>query len=174
MRARILGCVTVLSLAGSAVAIAGDMNADEARRFVTGKLFNFTCFDGTRGAGRILHDGSVSGTIQLGGAGPVRYAALPANTLQVKGEAVCASIKGLFIEPCFDLQKTSAQSFRGAVNGMGFAYCEFTRRSPARVEMARAMSRPRHRAASSTEVKPAPAREARAEPASLALRPTTE
>ena len=32
-------------------------------------------------------------------------------------------------EPCFNLNKTDAKSFRGAVSGMGFAYCDFTRRS---------------------------------------------
>ena len=34
-----------------APALAGMMNADEARKFVAGKVFAFTCFDGTRGAG---------------------------------------------------------------------------------------------------------------------------
>ena len=50
----VLGAVT----AGAMVvpAFAGSMNADEARRFVAGKVFAFTCFDGTRGAGRILDD----------------------------------------------------------------------------------------------------------------------
>ena len=48
----VLGAVT----AGAVIApaLAGQMmNADEARRFVAGKVFAFTCFDGTRGAGRI-------------------------------------------------------------------------------------------------------------------------
>ena len=50
----VLGAVT----AGAMVvpAFAGMMNADEARKFVAGKVFAFTCFDGTRGAGRILDD----------------------------------------------------------------------------------------------------------------------
>ena len=52
------------------------MNADAARRFVVGKMFAYTCFDGTRGAGRIYGDGSVSGLIQIRGNGPMRYAAL--------------------------------------------------------------------------------------------------
>ena len=45
----VLGAV----VAGASIvpALAGMMNADEARRFVTGKVFAFTCFDGTRGAG---------------------------------------------------------------------------------------------------------------------------
>ena len=47
------------ALAAGAViapALAGQMNAEEARRFVAGKVFAFTCFDGTRGAGRMLDD----------------------------------------------------------------------------------------------------------------------
>ena len=34
-----------------------------------GKLFSYTCFDGTVGMGRIFADGSVVGTIRLGGRG---------------------------------------------------------------------------------------------------------
>ena len=108
-------------------AVAGEMSADEARRFVIGKMFTYTCFEGTRGQGRVHPDGSVVGSIQFQGAGPVRYAALPAGTLRVKGEAVCASLRGLPIEPCFNLERTSDNSFRGSVSGLGFAYCEFTR-----------------------------------------------
>ena len=57
----------------------------------------------------------------------MRYALLPPGTLQVKGEAVCASLRGLPIEPCFNLERTSEASFRGSISGLGFAYCEFTR-----------------------------------------------
>ena len=108
-------------------AIAGEMSADEARRFVIGKMFSYTCFEGTRGQGRVHPDGSVVGSIQFQGQGPMRYAALPAGTLRVKGESVCASLRGLPIEPCFNLERTSEVSFRGSVSGLGFAYCEFTR-----------------------------------------------
>ena len=108
-------------------AVAGAMSADEARRFVIGKMFNYTCFEGTRGQGRINSDGSVAGSIQFQGSGPVRYADLPANTLQVRGESVCASLRGLPLQPCFNLERTSDTSFRGAISGLGFAYCEFTR-----------------------------------------------
>jgi hypothetical protein len=31
-------------------------------------------------------------------------------------------------EPCFDLDRTGDQSFRGSVSGFGLAYCDFTRR----------------------------------------------
>ena len=48
---------------------------------------------------------------------------------RVKGAAVCASLRGLPIEPCFNLTKIDDQSFRGAISGLGFASCEFTRRT---------------------------------------------
>src|SRR5690606_39405580 len=99
-----------------------------ARRFVVGKMLAFNCFEGTRGAGRIHADGSVSGSIQFRGQGPVRHVRLPKGTLQVKGEAVCASLKGMYFEPCFNVVKTDRVSFRGSVSGLGFAYCDFTRR----------------------------------------------
>lgn len=126
--------ILVAGLLASSSAMAGEMKAEEARKFVVGKLFSFTCFEGTRGAGRIYADGSVAGQIQFRGQGAVRFASLPANTLRVKGENVCATVKGLPIEPCFNLNKTSEKTFRGSVWGLGFAYCDFTRKS--RVETA--------------------------------------
>src|SRR5262244_116812 len=114
-------------LAALPTAAAGEMTADEARQFVIGKTFNYACFDGTRGQGRVNSDGSVSGSVQFQGSGPMRYAQLPANTLQVRGESVCASLRGLPMQPCFNLERTSANSFRGSVSGLGFAYCDFTR-----------------------------------------------
>src|SRR3954447_12464017 len=135
---------TVLAAAVVAPALAGQtMNADEARRFVSGKVFAFTCFDGTRGAGRILDDGGASGSIQFSGAGPMRHVRLPGNTLQVRGQAVCASLKGLPFEPCFNLVKSTERSFRGSVSGMGFAYCDFRHQGVGHMLMARAISRPR-------------------------------
>ena len=108
---------------------AEPLNADAARRFITGKLFAFHCYDGSRGDGRIYSDGSVIGSIQMQGAGPVRNMWLPAGTVRARGEAVCATLKGLPFEPCFSLNRTDDKSFRGAVAGMGFAYCDFTRRN---------------------------------------------
>jgi len=116
-----------IGLLAAVPAVAGEMSAEEARRFVIGKMFNYTCFEGTRGLGRVNADGSVTGSIQFQGTGEVRHAHLPANTLQVKGESVCASLRGLPMQPCFYLQRTSASSFRGSVSGLGFAYCDFTR-----------------------------------------------
>ena len=43
------------------------MKPDEARRFVVGKQFSYTCFEGTTGSGRIHADGSVAGYIQIRG-----------------------------------------------------------------------------------------------------------
>ena len=137
----VLGAVT----AGAVIApaLAGQMNAEEARRFVIGKVFAFTCFDGTRGVGRILEDNGAVGAVQFSGSGPVRHLRLPGNTLQVRGEAVCASIKGLPFEPCFNLEKRDEVTFRGSVSGMGFAYCDFHNQGAAQMLMARAVARPR-------------------------------
>jgi hypothetical protein len=127
-----------------APALAGQvLNGEEARKFVSGKVFAFTCFDGTRGAGRVLDDGGAMGAVQFSGSGPVRHMRLPGNTLQVRGEAVCASIKGIPFEPCFNLDKKDERNFRGSVSGMGFAYCDFHHQGAAQMLMARAVGRPR-------------------------------
>jgi len=133
----------VMAVAVIAPALAAQMTADEARRFVNGKVFAFSCFDGTRGAGRILDDMGAAGAVQFAGAGPVRHLRLPGNTLQVRGQAVCASIKGIPFEPCFNLDKKDERSFRGSVSGMGFAYCDFRHQGAAQMLMARAVARPR-------------------------------
>jgi hypothetical protein len=134
---------TIAAGALIAPALAGAMNADEARKFVAGKVFAFTCFDGTRGAGRILDDMGAMGAVQFSGSGPVRHLRLPGNTLQIRGQAVCASIKGIPFEPCFNLDKKDEVSFRGSVSGMGFAYCDFRHQGAAQMLMARAAARPR-------------------------------
>ena len=121
------GIALTVGLLAAVPAIAGEMSGEEARRFVVGKMFNYTCVEGTRGQGRVMTDGSVVGSIQFRGSGQVRYATLPAGTLQVKGESVCASLRGLPIQPCFNLQRIDNNSFRGSVSGLGFASCEFTR-----------------------------------------------
>jgi hypothetical protein len=120
------GIAFVIGLLAALPAIAGEMTADEARHFVIGKVFNYTCFEGTRGQGRIFPDGSVVGSIQIRGKGHVHYAALPPGTLRLKGQSVCASVRGLPIQPCFNLNRTSETSFRGSISGLGFAYCEFS------------------------------------------------
>lgn len=138
----VLGAVTAGAV--FAPALAGQMmNADEARRFVAGKIFAFTCFDGTRGAGRVLDDLGAAGAVQFSGAGPVRHMRLPGNTLQIRGQAVCASIRGIPFEPCFNLDKRDERSFRGSVSGMAFAYCDFHHQGAAQMLMARAVAHPR-------------------------------
>jgi hypothetical protein len=137
----VLGAGVVVAL--TAPVFAGQMNADEARKFVAGKVFAFTCFDGTRGAGRVLDDMGAAGAVQFSGAGPVRHLRLPGNTLQIRGQAVCASIKGIPFEPCFNLDKKDEHTFRGSVSGMGFAYCDFRHQGAAQMLMARAVARPR-------------------------------
>jgi hypothetical protein len=119
--------IVVAGVLAAGEALAEPMNADMARRFVAGKMFAYNCFDGTRGAGRIYGDGSVAGTIQIRGNGPVRFVTLPAGTLRVKGQAYCASLRGLPFEPCFNLNRSDERSFRGALSGLNFAYCDFTR-----------------------------------------------
>jgi len=137
----VLGAVT----AGAVIApaLAGQMNAEEARKFVAGKVFAFTCFDGTRGAGRVLDDMGAAGAVQFAGSGPIRHLRLPGNTLQIRGQAVCASIKGIPFEPCFNLDKKDERSFRGSVSGMGFAYCDFRHQGASQMLMARSVARPR-------------------------------
>jgi hypothetical protein len=120
--------IAVAALLAAAPALAEPMNAETARRFVAGNLFAFNCFDGSRGAGRIYGDGSVIGTVQFQGSGPVRSLWLPAGTLKIKGDTYCAAVKGMPFEPCFNLNRMSDRSFRGSVSGMGFAYCDFTKR----------------------------------------------
>src|SRR6516162_3771894 len=118
--------IAIVALLASAPVLAESLDATAAQRFVLGKLFAFACFDGSRGAGRVYADGSVIGTIQLRGSGPTYSVWLPAGTLKVKGEMVCASLDGIPFEPCFDLNRTDDQSFRGTVSGLDFAFCDFT------------------------------------------------
>jgi hypothetical protein len=110
---------------GAVSAVAEELGPEQAKAFVVGKLFAYTCFDGTAGTGRIFSDGSVIGTIRPGGRGDVRFAALPPGTIKVN-RAVCAHLNGLLIEPCFTVQKIDYRSFRGSIVGLSFAYCDFS------------------------------------------------
>jgi hypothetical protein len=38
-------------------------------------------------------------------------------------------VRGLPIEPCFNVNRVTEASFRGSISGMNFAYCDFTRRN---------------------------------------------
>lgn len=94
-------------LLAASPALAQEMNAEQARRFVSAKLFAFTCIDGSRGAARIYADGSVIGNMQSSAAGPVQPVWLTPGTLRIKGQTVCAWLRGLSFEPCFTLTRTS-------------------------------------------------------------------
>ena len=124
-------------LAGAALmspVMAGEMKPDEAKRFIANKLFSYTCFDGTKGAGRIHADGSVVGTMQA--SGRTRYFSLPSGTIRLTSDSICASLPRSIIQPCFNVTQTSAHSFRGSLRGLGFAYCDFERHN-GRVDIAR-------------------------------------
>jgi hypothetical protein len=54
-------------LGPSGIAGAEELGPEQARAFIVGKLFAFTCFEGTTGMGRILSDGSVVGTVRIRG-----------------------------------------------------------------------------------------------------------
>src|SRR5438477_12765997 len=113
--------VVVAGVLAAVPALAGSMNADEARRFVIGKVFSFNCFEGTSGAGRVHPDGSVSGIVRFGGASGARYVTLPPGTLRVRGQTICGLMGGF--ETCFDLYRTDVQSFRGSISRVRFAAC---------------------------------------------------
>ena len=111
-------------------AVAEELGPDQARAFIVDKLFDYICFDGTVGRGRIFPDGSVVGTIQVRDQSQVRFANLPPGTIRVDGTEICAHLAGLPITPCFKVQKIDNRSFRGSVAGLDFAYCDFYQRNP--------------------------------------------
>jgi hypothetical protein len=118
----------ILVLCGVAQPCLGETLAPDAvRALVADKRFDFACFDGTSGSGWIFDDGSVAGVIEIHGAGEPRYVVLPTGTLRVKGEHYCATHPRLMFEPCFEVARTSAQSFRGSLLGFASLFCSFTR-----------------------------------------------
>jgi hypothetical protein len=123
-------CVLGLGAFAAGAAVAEELGPEQARAFVVGKLFTYTCFEGTAGVGRIFPDGSVIGTIRIRGQGQPRFAALPAGTVRVDGGSMCAHLSGLPITPCFRVEKLDYRSFRGSLAGLGFAYCDFYQRNP--------------------------------------------
>lgn len=137
-------------------ASAETLTAQQAQRFVMGRTFSYTCYEGTVGSGRIMPDGSVAGTIQMRGKGAARYVTLPAGTILVRGEAVCAKLKGVAFQPCFDLEKTSEATFRGNLAGANRLWCEFKRGGSGRTRLAdRSANRsPAKRTASRVETVP--------------------
>ncbi|HLL27970.1 MAG TPA: hypothetical protein VKT73_10045 [Xanthobacteraceae bacterium] len=130
------------------------MSADQAREFVAGGLFSYRCFDGTVGAGKIFTDGSATGSIRVMGRGQNRYVQLPPNTLYLAGSQVCAHLKGLPFEPCFNLVKTGPDSFRGSISQMNFMYCDFSRGSVLQLARRRGTgeTKPEHKPAEASSI----------------------
>jgi hypothetical protein len=126
----VCACVFAAGISATSLALAEELGPEQARAFVVGKLFSYSCFEGTAGSGRIFADGSVIGTIKFRGQGETRFATLPAGTIKVDGGSMCAHLPGLPITPCFRVEKLSYRSFRGSVAGLGFAYCDFYQRNP--------------------------------------------
>jgi hypothetical protein len=118
---------------GAIAARAEELGPEQARAFVVGKLFSYTCFDGTAGMGRIFADGSVVGTIRPSGRRE-RFMNLPPGTLRIEGSSMCAHLSGMILQPCFRVEKIDYRRFRGSIAGLGFAYCDFYKHD-ARAEM---------------------------------------
>jgi hypothetical protein len=129
MFVRAAAVLTAMTFA--APALAEPLNAEAARHFVAGKMFAFTCFEGSTGSGRIFADGSVAGVMRTG-SGNTRFMHLPPGTLYAKNDSICSNMKGALFNPCFELNRTSDKSFRGTISGLSFAYCDFVRGGNAR------------------------------------------
>ena len=134
--------LVLAGIVGAIPAQAGELRPEDAKRFVAGKLFSYTCFEGTTGLGRIYADGSVHGTIQIRGSGPVHAMSLPSGTVRVQPDSICASVRGMPFRPCFSVNQIKSRSFRGSISGLGFAYCDFVRRSNPRVDVSASPSDP--------------------------------
>jgi hypothetical protein len=158
-----------------APAAAAEMKPEEAKRFIAGKLFSYTCFDGTRGAGRIHADGSVVGTMQVN-SGRMKFLALPAGTIKLGSDSICASLPHALLQPCFNVVQTSPTSFRGSLKAFGFAYCDFVRHN-SRMDLARSETVPPPHTAPAAHPAPAthpvPAVEAATLPPPAAAAPET-
>ena len=173
--------VALVAAAIAVPAMAEPMNAEAARHFVAGKHFAFSCFEGSVGSGRIFHDGSIAGVVRMGGGGPTRFVHMPPGTLYVKGDAICSNMKGAFFNPCFNLEKTSDRSFRGAISGFGFAYCDFRRGGRAETiqasvapDITSAIQRASiRRGRKPAEAKPAEAKTAESKPVAAPTQPVT-
>ena len=126
----VCACVLATGILGAGMGAAEELGPEQARAFVVGKLFSYTCFEGTAGVGRIFADGSVGGTIRMRGKGPPRFATLPAGTIRVDGQSMCAHLAGLPFTPCFRVDRIDYKSFRGSLAGLNFAYCDFYQRIP--------------------------------------------
>ena len=118
MFVRAAAVLTAMTFA--APALAEPLNAEAARHFVAGKLFSFSCFEGTTGSGRIFADGSVAGVMRTSG-GNTRFMHLPPGTLYAKNDGICSNMKGALFNPCFDLNRTSDKTHGRTVDAHWFA-----------------------------------------------------
>jgi len=132
------GVVAVAALSFVALpAEAGEyLKPEQAKQMFAGKLYSYTCFEGTTGAGRIHADGSVIGTIRVRGNGPSRFVMLPKGTIRIKPDSICAQVAGMPFSPCFNVEQIDANSFRGSISGIGFAACTFTRHTSNHMQVA--------------------------------------
>lgn len=130
LRIAVLGLAMLAAASAARPASAQELSPDQARVFIAGKLFTYNCFDGTRGVGRIMGDGSIVGTIQAPNSNTLRFAHLPPGTIKVTHTSMCAHLSGMPIDPCFRVQKIDYYSFRGSISGLSFAYCDFHQRNP--------------------------------------------
>lgn len=128
MRHLLVALAAGLALTAATPASAQELSATEASRFVVGKVYSFTCYDGTSGSGRVFADGSAAGSVKMQGREPARFMSVPPGTLRIQNDEVCASLSGMLLQPCFDVVRTSGRSFRGIIQGMSFAFCDFNRR----------------------------------------------
>ena len=139
-----VGLLAGACVLGAIAAKAEELGPEQAKAFVTGKLFSYTCFDGTIGMGRIFTDGSVVGIIRFGGRGEARFMNLPPGTLRIEGSSMCAHLSGMIMQPCFRVEKIDYRRFRGSIAGLGFAYCDFYQHNT-RAEMMSRLPEPRRR-----------------------------
>ena len=112
-------------------AVAEELGPEQARAFVVGKSFAYSCFDGTAGMGRIMADGSVVGTITPGGRGETKLATLPPGTIKSDGTLcapICTACQLSLASRCRKNPITKA--FAGSIAGLDFAYCDFYQRNP--------------------------------------------
>lgn len=155
VRTGLLGLAMLAAASAAAPASAQELAPDQARAFIAGKLFTYNCFDGTRGVGRIMADGSIIGTIQAPNSNTLRFAHLPPGTIRVTHTSMCAHLSGLPIDPCFRVQKIDYYSFRGSISGLSFAYCDFRQRNP-RATLSHRSAAARESATAMAGARPAP------------------
>ena len=126
-----VGSISVLAVF-ALPALAAELEAAQARKFIVGRHWNFHCFEGTTGSGRVLADGSISGTYREHGDGPTRQQSYPPATFEVHAGLLCADgqrLLGVFT-PCFTINQKDDASFRGSIRWLPFLRCDFKEDNP--------------------------------------------